>query len=357
MQKKVFLLLLLISSSVLQAQYNHQDIFPTIEGEELQAKLSTEMNPTNIRSYTDTRIFMFTEVYNTNDTVETVYAGLRRYLDPNTASPIQYFLAGNSTVFIDTEHSYPRSKGADRDTDAGSDLHHLFPARQRVNSTRGNVPFGEVVDNQTTSWFLESSQIGSIPGMNIDEYSEFGNGFFEPRESRKGNIARAIFYFYTMYRQEAQNADAQFFDIQRDDLCNWHFEDPVDSLEWERSKMIGTFQGHEGNPFVLDCSLASRLYCEQITDVCSFLTDVDDITLGEEISIFPNPVDQYIKINKTLETSQLQLQIYNAFGKQMMTATIIKSNQVLDLSVLPPGMYILQFQESYRSLSYKIIKL
>ena len=270
-------LLILIIPTFAQAQYDHQDIFAGERGDALFQLLVQDFKPTRVNDYTSGREYMFRTVFNRNDTIETIYAGLERFLDPREESAIQFLLTGDTDRRVDTEHSFPRSKGADRDTEAGSNLHHLFPARQRVNSARSNVPFGEVNDAQASSWFLGSNTQSNIPGQNIDEFSELGQGRFEPRESKKGDIARAIFYFYTMYRDRAENADSEFFPLQVDDLCNWHFDDPVDQGEWERTHLIADFQDNKTNPFIIDCSLASRLYCPIITDACAFLTDVKDI--------------------------------------------------------------------------------
>jgi endonuclease I len=326
--------------SVLLAQYDHMDILPKMEGEPLLEELINQFKPTQVQSYSDARYFMFTEVYNQNDTVETIYAGLKRYLDPGENDPIQYFLTGDQNIQIDTEHSYPRSKGADRNTDAGSDLHHLFPARKLINSSRGNLPFGEVIDSETETWYQSSQMQSGIPGSNIDDYSELGPDRFEPREIQKGNVARAMFYFYSMYQNQADAADPQFFQVMKDDLCDWHYADPVDSLEWERSKMIGTFQGHEANPFVLDCSLAARLYCNEISDPCAFLTSLKSIKI-EEVNVVPNPVNDFVKLNLSgvKGKGQLRVIIYDLIGKKVMEVKTVNEEIIIDLSSLISGLY------------------
>lgn len=64
---------------------------------------------------------------------------------------------------LSQEHTWPRSEGA------GSglferDLHHLFPARNAVNGARGNLPFGESPDDQTSTWYyLDGSQSTAPP--------------------------------------------------------------------------------------------------------------------------------------------------------------------------------------------------
>ena len=74
--------------------------------------------------------------------------------------------------------------------------------------------------------------MSTIPTTGIDNYSEEGAVDFEVREAQKGNTARAMLYFYTMYQAEADAADANYFASQRTSLCAWQDADPVDSLEW-----------------------------------------------------------------------------------------------------------------------------
>ena len=329
-------------SSFVVAQYDHKDILPQMEGAPLLQELINQFRPSQVQTYTDARHFMFREVYNQRDTVETIYAGLMRYLDPQANDPIQYFLSGDQNIQIDTEHSYPRSKGADRNTDAGSDLHHLFPSRKTINSSRGNLPFGEVVDSETQTWYEGANMQSNIPSDRIDEFSELGPDRFEPREEAKGNIARAMFYFYSMYRSQATAADPQFFEVMKEDICDWHYSDPVDSLEWERSKMIGTFQGHEANPFVLDCSLAARLYCDEISDACAFLTSIKSVSI-KDVQAFPNPVEDLFRIDLSGygNNGRLTLILFDMLGKNQLTVSSVDDEVTMSLRHLPPGMYLL----------------
>lgn len=162
---------------------------------------------------------------------------------------------------INAEHVWPQSRGATGS--AKSDLHHLFPARVNVNSTRGNWPFADIPDAETNRWFWKEVQRGSIPTQFIDEYSEFESGAFEPREARKGDVARAMFYFYTMYRPQADNAAPGFFEQQQETLCRWHQLDPPDTVEVARSHAIAASVQGNDNPFVLDPTLATRSYCAE----------------------------------------------------------------------------------------------
>ena len=127
-----------------------------------------------------------------------------------------------------------------------SDMHHLRPCKSNVNSSRGNKPFNNITDSQTNTWFWLSTQTNNIPSNNIDQYSESSSNNFEPREDVKGDIARSMFYFYTMY---SNVADENFFNIQKDILYQWHLEDPTSEVEISRTWDIASYQDNLPNPF------------------------------------------------------------------------------------------------------------
>ena len=126
-----------------------------------------------------------------------------------------------------------------------------------MNSIRSSFPFADIDDSRTERWLIDDQELNTIPTTNIDAYSESTKSAFEPREEVKGNIARALFYFYTIYRDKAEDG---FFEQQQDTLCDWNVADPINVAEIERSHEIKTKQGND-NPFVLDPTLAERLYC------------------------------------------------------------------------------------------------
>jgi hypothetical protein len=138
-----------------------------------------------------------------------------------------------------------------------SDMHALRPCKDNVNSARNNKPFNEVVDAETITWYWQDSQTSSIPSSNIDEYSENYGSYFEPREDRKGDIARTMFYFYTMY---SDVADDDFFEGQKEVLKTWHELDSADEEEIIRTWQIAFYQQNKPNPFILDETLIERAY-------------------------------------------------------------------------------------------------
>lgn len=139
---------------------------------------------------------------------------------------------------MNVEHTWPQSKGATGA--AKSDLHHLYPTDAKANSTRGNHPFGEVVN---VKW---QSPGGAKLGTDAS-----GRTVFEPPEEHKGNVARALFYFSTTYDKPISAAEERA-------LKAWNLEDPVDAAELGRNAQIFTYQNNR-NPFVEDASLAARI--------------------------------------------------------------------------------------------------
>jgi endonuclease I len=97
---------------------------------------------------------------------------------------------------FNAEHTWPRSRGADTITAAGTDLHHLFTADEIANGQRLNHPFGEVVG---TPFWTSPTQPGSTEHSRLGRDAA-GRTVFEPRPSRRGDVARALLYFYVRYR-------------------------------------------------------------------------------------------------------------------------------------------------------------
>ncbi len=230
-----------------------ETIFPELRGEALRSRLETDYKVKTSLGYDGARDFMYSELDNEDGTVRGIYSDFTVRVNPNSSRPRSD--AYQNGKGINAEHSWPQSKGAKGV--AKSDLHHLFPSRVRVNSIRSSFPFADIDDSRTERWLIDDQELNTIPNTNIDAYSESINGAFEPREEVKGNIARALFYFYTIYRDKAEDG---FFEQQQDTLCDWNVADPINVAEIERSHQIKTKQGND-NPFVLDPTLAERLYC------------------------------------------------------------------------------------------------
>ncbi len=190
----------------------------------------------------------------TDNQLSCIYSGFTITLNPSVDPSTDAFNKG-----INCEHSWPQSMGADSEPQR-SDMHHLYPAKDNINSSRGNDPYMEIPDANTDVWFRNDVSQTTIPTSNLEEWAEKENGVptgFEPRHASKGDIARSSFYFIAMYQNVA---DTNFWKLEKDFLYQWHYADPVDQDEYDRTYRIAHYQNNMVNPFILDSTLARRIW-------------------------------------------------------------------------------------------------
>jgi len=303
-------------------------VFPGLTSDELLEEIVNAYKPTDVLSYGDARDLMYGTIYNQNDSVSCVYTGHTLYLPQNVDPSIHLYMNGAQDG-INNEHTYPSSKGGDVQN-GFSDMHHLFPTKTNVNAARGNLPFGNIDDTQTETWYYLDQSQNDIPTVEIDLFSERINGVFEPREDHKGNVARAVLYFFTMYKEAALAADPNFFESQRETLCEWHTEDPADELEIERTNIIASYQNDLPNPFVIDATLVERAYC----GVVALSTKP---RLQNEVFISPNPVIDSVEV---VTQGISELLVMDLLGRVLLRKEFSDKVKV-DFSPLRPGTYLM----------------
>ena len=226
-------------------------VFPELYGQRLKDSLSNCFTPTYVASYHNARDYMLTVVESDeNGNLNTIYSDYSINLFGST-EPIQDALA----LGVNTEHLFPQSFGAGQQP-AKSDLYNIFPAREDVNNYRSNKPFHEIENQFTDRWYFLDAFSENIPAENIDSYSEGNSEFWEPREEVKGDIARAIFYFYLIYDDVA---DSDFFTLMLPTLTEWNKLDIVSEEERNRMSKIKVLQQNE-NPFIIDSTISDRLW-------------------------------------------------------------------------------------------------
>lgn len=143
------------------------------------------------------------------------------------------------------EHVYAKSKGTPNlgTSGPGADGHHLRPADNTLNSTRGSLLF----DDGAGAAAYKTSRGGWYPG---DEW--------------KGDVARIIMYMYVRYdgrclplniTMNPNTYSADFPDI----LLKWNIEDPVSDFERQRNNVVFGIQ-HNRNPFIDNPYLATLIW-------------------------------------------------------------------------------------------------
>jgi hypothetical protein len=260
--------------------------------------------------------------------------------------------AGSYTTYpnpINCEHTIPQSWFGSNDPMV-SDIFHLYPTHQDVNSARSNLPFEEITDSQTDFWYIVNGSntgltvLNSIPASNIDDYSELNSSVsFEPREDHSGNLARTAFYFYTMYPTQAGNIN-NLCDLAT--LYQWHLQDPVDAIEIQRNNRIKEKQGNS-NPYIVYPELACRAWGFDCP------VNVEEIEGG--LRIFPKLVVDKIYINSNSMIKEAN--VFDIMGKLVISQTFNNNESLMDLQNLNTGLYIIQISDSENHvLVEKIIK-
>lgn len=179
-------------------------------------------------------------------TYKTTYANLKtytKYSDANTGSTTRIVDFYTSSTYSGTwdngstwnrEHVWPQSLGTFTTANCGSDLHHLRPADPKVNSTRGNLPYGEVSGSYKTA----TTASGTVGGY-------YTSKCFEPKDNVKGDIARILLYCYVRWGESNLTEVIQSVDV----LLDWCKQDPVDTWEMGRNDVVQKIQGNR-NVFI-----------------------------------------------------------------------------------------------------------
>ena len=154
------------------------------------------------------------------------------------------------------EHTFPQSWFGGSIEPMFSDMFIVFPSDKKVNSLRGNFPYGKVTSPTTTT--LNGTKIG--PNTSSASYT---SSVIEPIDAYKGDLARTILYVATAYESSVAgwqgNSNAN--DVLNGTsypafdnwylllLYGWHIQDPVSTKEIDRNNDVYMIQGNR-NPYI-----------------------------------------------------------------------------------------------------------
>jgi len=199
---------------------------------------------------------------------------------------------GNAEWCIDREHIWPKSHGFEEDSEerkglpdyddatsgARGDPMHLWAGDSYVNSALHNNNFYGYVDKNRA--YTDGKDTYTYASGNLLGYSKtFGGNVsvFEPQDSDKGDIARAVFYMVARYNDLAGDDvienDNPNLELTNDlsvwqksgyistssttgkmgvakDLLEWNKLDPVDGWELHRNNLLHRNFTNNRNPFI-----------------------------------------------------------------------------------------------------------
>ncbi|GAB5520963.1 MAG: hypothetical protein RhofKO_32140 [Rhodothermales bacterium] len=319
---------------------------------DLALAVQSTFRPTRTLGYRNARDTLYARISaDPSGAVRTVYTDHRVALNAD-ADPSAFLHAAG----VNAEHTWPQSMGAGEEPQR-SDLHILYPALASVNSVRSNRPYGSVPPAAATAWYRGHERRTTEPA-DPSTWARVGGGRFQPPAHIQGDIARAMFYFATLYPHAA---DTAFFNVQRATLLSWHRADPPSAAEADRSARIMAYQGTP-NPFVIDTTLAHRTWGALPPDVSTRISPPASRS-SIHIHVYPNPARNqlFVQVNPTPDRA-VDATLYDLLGRHarhwvLATGTRHTSVFTLDLPYLAPGIYVLRLQAGGRTLPHQIIHL
>lgn len=241
------------------------------------------------------------------------------------------------------EHVWAKSRGDFGTSEGpGTDVHHLRPCDNSMNSTRNNRNFDNC--NDCVDVYDEGVNTGSKKDQN--------QWTFEPRDDVKGDVARMIFYMAVRYEgtngepdleltnTHLSKTDKSSFQGNYETLIQWHIDDPVSNWERNRNQIIYDQYQHNRNPFIDYPELASYLWGADTaktwmsTDTGSTLSLKPTITLPT-VSFYPNPAQYKLSFDITLP----EVIVYNSHGGIVLKA---RNKNAILIGHLPKGVYFIK---------------
>jgi len=319
------------------AYYNGIDRYQT----SLRTDLTALIEPHNFITYfmykqTMMNEFEIRDTTNGQSVVTCVYSGENMIFD----DPFDWTATGYSR-----EHTFPHSwmltwPADNPEQPEYTDQHNLYPANLvSANIPRSNLPLGEITGD-TMQTYLEGG---------VGEETFGGQLVYEPRESHKGDAARAIMYMVVCYDFPLGanvNADKQDQDL----LKTWHFNDLPDNKEIARHEYIYNLQNNR-NPFIDSVDFA----CHVDFDDNSYLAC--NIGIEEQIQnafvMFPVPSQDviYFQVNGVEITSY---QILDMSGRLVKGEDNLKAPKI-KVNNLASGSYMVTVTTEYGTAQKKMI--
>jgi hypothetical protein len=148
-----------------------------------------------------------------------------------------------------------------------SDLHHLFASSSNVNNSRSNFMYDEIEENDHAKIVADrngvhDNDIKNICSNNLSK--------FNPIDTSKGDIARAICYFDTTYPgynivKHCHNSTTDSTAIELETMVVWNFHDNSTYREKKRNYQVYMIQNNY-NPYTHYPDLLPMVYYDKLED-------------------------------------------------------------------------------------------
>ena len=215
-------------------------------GEAFRDELRRKYKDHKVVSYAATRKIMYNYADCENNKLYLIYGGetYNWRCGQNKNPPVDD---------INAEHTIPQSFFG-KQQPMVSDLHHLISAPHAANEMRSNYKFAEFPYSKCTKFCKGLTCTSSVPA-NPAEYSCLSTTKqWMPREDDRGQVARMVLYFFTMYDDYDISSVGKL-----ETFLDWNNKYPPNDREITRNDVINQTQGN-ANPYVLHPEWADRAW-------------------------------------------------------------------------------------------------
>lgn len=228
----------------------------------------------------------------------------------------------------------------------------LFASQNQEICVGNSVQFNNTSENSTSfQWTFEGGEPSTSIATNPNVvYSESGT------------------YDVTLIASNAEFADTTTFEAyitvnEAPAAPEVNFNNGVLSVDAQ-----GTFQWYLNDSFISGANSSTwtaqqnGMYSVAVTNNgCTVFSDEIDVTVtslnsldNSSLQVFPNPARNMLNINvQSADFSSYQL--FDAIGRSVIESTLVKGNNVVSLSNLKPGLYILTVRGESSIKTYQII--
>lgn len=312
----------------------------------LQGGTDNCLTATTSAMYTRLQTLMTdTQTYNCTYSKESAGSLAYYWKSTDTAKGTSNFLLFYSDTEgggFNREHVWPKSRASFYQSNGGSDLHHLRPADNGVNSARSNYTMGNV---RNVSSSYTTYEYGGKTVLWIDKSRDM----VEINDNIKGDVARIYLYVYTRWGERNLFMTDPDPKTSSDDkggnnglrvidnlatLLQWCKEDPVDEWEMKRNDLTQQVQGNR-NVFIDYPEYAWLLFGQEVPD--DMVTPSGEAANQEtfEITAVANNADYgtVTRVGKTITaTPKTGYTVVDATVTPAGAATVTRKNNTFTLS-------------------------
>lgn len=185
------------------------------------------------------------------------------------------------------------------------------------------------VDNESLISFNGLSSLDSIRGMM--QVSTNGNGDYAGLENLK-YVAGGLYITYNDSLTSLNGLDSVqpgFLKIANNPLltdCD--------------TKAVCEYLAQAGSIATINNNAAGCNDRSEVEEAC--LVNTGDVKTLDDLSLYPNPADEFISLNLPADEKSAVLEIINMSGKTVYTCEVKQTEQHVDVHTLPAGVYLVK---------------